>query len=173
MKTKSLVTLGLTVLNWLAALMGVVMLCTGFSFLPALFGINQPPLHFLEIGGVEFSKGVAGAFPFSWSIGILVVGTFLYTWICSIFSMSTHLMIVSFVNEFTMGDQDGAQPAWMVVGILGLISTIVFVYILYGTLFNLLAISLTMLLATVISFILVLNYTDSRGYGVEMDFLLK
>ena len=48
-----------------------------FSFLPALFGINQPPLHFLEIGGVEFSKGVAGAFPFSWSIGILVVGTFL------------------------------------------------------------------------------------------------
>ena len=29
-----------------------------------------------------------------------------------------------------------SQPAWLVVGILGLISTFVFVYILYGTLFK-------------------------------------
>ena len=149
------------------------MLCAGFSFLPALFDITQPPIEFFSYGGVEFSKGVAGAFPFTWSIGILIVGSLLYTWICSIFSMSTHLMIVSFVHEYTFGDQDGTRPAWLVVGIFGLITTIFFVYILYGTLINLLAISLVALLVTLISFILVLNYTDANGYKVEMNFLLK
>ena len=173
MNNQSLVTLGLTVLNWFAALIGVIMLCAGFSFLPALFDITQPAIQFFEVGGVEFSKGVAGAFPFSWSIGILFVGTLLYTWICSIFSMSTHLMIVSFVHEWTMGDQEGSRMAWLIVGILGLISTVFFVYMLYGTLINLLAISLILLLVTLISFILVLNYTDSSGYNVEVDFLLK
>ena len=165
-----LITLLLTGLNWFAAMSGVLILCAGFSFLPALFGVAQPGDALLQLGGIVFSKGVASAFPFGWSVGILIVGTFLYTWICSIFSMSTHLFIVSVFHELTFGVHDGDRIAWMTVAGLGLISTLFFVFVLYGTLLNMLSISLALLIIHVIGFILVLNYTDSEGHWVEMKF---
>ena len=167
---KSLVTIALTVLNWIAALIGVLTLCAGFSFLPALFGIDTEQTMLFQLNGLLFSKGVAGIFPFGWSIGILVIGTFLYTWICSIFSMSTHLMIVSVFHEVSYGAQDGDRIAWSCVAGMGVIMTLFFVYVLYGTLFNVLAIALALLLVTLISFILVLNYTDHQGQWQEMKF---
>lgn len=170
MNSQALIKISLTILNWFAALTGVVILCAGFSFLPALFSIDTPNTLLLHLGGLTFSKGVAGVFPFGWSIGILVIGTFLYTWICSIFSMSTHLMIVSIIHELTFGTEDGDRFAWICVACLGVVMTMFFVFILYGTLLNVLALALFLLLITVISFILVLNYTDSNGQWEEVKF---
>ena len=173
MDNKSLVTLILTALNWIAAVFGVAILCAGFAFLPALFGLNDPGMQLFELNGLVFTKGAVMPFSLSWSIGILLVGTVLYTWICSIFAMSTHLLVVSFSHEMTMGQTDANQHAWLVAAILGFIATIIFVFVLYGTLFTMPAISLALLLSTVVSFILVLNYPDSRGQKVELRFFLK
>ena len=167
---QSVLTLLLTGLNWLAALFGVVILCAGFSFLPTLFGIYSPDNFLLKLYGIDFFKGVAGLFSFEWSVGILIVGTFLYTWICSIFSMSTHLMVISLFHEVTFGAYEGDRFAWATVAALGIIATLFFVYILYGTLWNLLSLSLALLIMHLIGFILVLNYTNSQGHWVEMKF---
>lgn len=173
MNNKSLVTIALTALNWFAAFFGVLTLCAGFAFLPALFGLNDPGMQLLEVKGLIFSKGVVGPFSFNWSLGILVVGTILFTWICSIFLMSTHLLIVSLSHELTYGEQGGHSQAWLLAGILGFIAISFFVFVLYGTLLHFTAFSLVLLLSSVVSFILVLNYPDSRGYKVEMKFLFK
>ncbi len=159
-----------TLVNWIASLAGVVILLAGFSFLPALFGNAHPGISMIDIQGLTFSKGILSVFSAGWGVGILVIGTFLFTWTGSIFSMSTHLLIISCFHEFTLGAYDGERVAWGVVAALGTAFTLFFVYILNGSLIDTLSISLALLILHITGFILVLNYTDDLGQWVQSNF---
>ena len=149
-------------LNWLGGIIGILALMAGLAILPSLFGKEVADQRVLEIFEIVLSKNVLGFFSTGWGIGILVVATALFVWICLILSMSTHEFIVSLVNDLTLGDRDAEMLAWGIVLSIDIVLVGLFVFILFGGLFSIATFLIWSLMMLAMGILLLANYTHHR-----------
>ena len=121
-----------SLLSWVFALIGSLGLIAGLSFLPALFGYNNPEAVFTTLGSVVLSKGILAYFSFAFSTGVLIVATALFVWVSLLFSMSFHTLVESAILYFDDEREEGMVGAWIAVLVANFFMVSLFVYILFG-----------------------------------------
>ena len=149
-------------LNWCVGFVGTLALMAGLAFLPSLFGKEVGTQGVLELYEIVLSTNILGYFNQGWGIGILVVATVLFTWVCLILSMSTHSMVVAFVHDISFGGRDAEHAAWGIVLFLNLVLVALFVFILFGGLFKLINLLIWSLLMLAVGVLLIANYSESH-----------
>ena len=148
--------------NWLVGLIGIFALMAGLALLPSFFGKDVTGQSMLRIFEIALSNNILGFFPEDWSIGILVVATVLFTWVCLLLSMSTHSLIVAFVDDITFGNSDAERAAWGIVLVVDFILSALFVFILFGGLMQWSYLLIWSLLMLAVIVLLIANYSESR-----------
>lgn len=149
-----------SILNWLFGLIGMLALILGLSFMPTLFGYENPDQVFMVFGGVTLFKGMLGFFGNAFAIGVLIVSTALFVWVGLLFSMSFHTMIES-ISGYFQTDGDGAHiMAWVAVLIANFILVALFVYTLFGTILTPTTLLLGVLMISAMCALLFANYRE-------------
>ncbi len=150
-----------SLLHWILGLTGVLALMVVLSFLPALFGFENPELVFISLGGIVLSKGILEFFSYPFAISVMVLATALFVWVCLLFSMSSHTLVEQIVRFLNDDRVEGVTTAWLVVLLSNFLLVSFYVYILFGTILTPATLLIGALMLVAMAALLAANYQET------------